>query len=208
MLRQPALPVADDYRCPDLTERQASVWRAMRYLQSTNGDNAPSRADLGTMLNMTPTGAASHFPALLRKGYLRPVQRFGRAAFYAVVPAGVVPDSLAPVAPECLPLPGGPQPDEGFTARQIQVWRTLLAMQERDGAPPTQEALGRALGMATVQGVRTHFAKLEAAGYVAHRRRLWFAVRKEVPCESLPSTPPNSPNSDDSPGPTPDPSNE
>lgn len=204
MLRQPALPVADDYPCPDLTERQATVWRAMRYLQSTNGDNPPSRAEVGTMLNMTPTGAASHFPALERKGYLRLTQRFGRAAYYAVVPSGAV-RTAPPTVVECLPLPGGPQPDEGFTPRQIQVWRTLLSMQERDGAPPTQEALGRALGMATVQGVRTHFAKLEAAGYVAHRRRLWFAVRKEDSCESLPSTPPNSPNNPD---PTPGPSNE
>lgn len=199
MLRQPALPVADDYPCPDLTERQATVWRAMRYLQTTNGDRPPSRAEVGTMLNMTPTGAASHFPALERKGYLRPTQRFGRAAFYAVVPSGAVLAAGAPPVVECLPIPGGPQPSEGFTHRQIQVWRTLLTMQERDGAPPTQEALGRALGMATVQGVRTHFAKLEAAGYVAHRRRLWFAVRKESPCESLPSTAPNSPNSPTSP---------
>lgn len=181
---------ADDCPCSDLTERQATVWRAMRHLQSRNGGLPASRAEIGTMLAVTPTGAASHFPALERKGYLEPVTRYGRLLWLAVVPDG----TTAPVAPtedaplSCLPLLGGPQPEDGWTPRQIQVWRTLLELQERDGFPPTQETLSRALGLRTVQGVRTHFAKLEAAGYLAHRRRLWLALRKEDSCASLPST--------------------
>lgn len=189
MLTQPILPVADPVSCSDLTERQAAVWRAMRYLQASNGGVAPSRAEIGTMLCMTPTGAASHFPALERKGYIVPAQRSRVAAWMAVVPDTATAAPVAPlVAVDCLPVPGGPQPENGWTARQIQVWRTMIEIQEREGLPPTQEALGRALGMHTVQGVRTHFKKLEAGGFVVNRRRLWFAVRKEVPCASLPST--------------------
>lgn len=58
---------------------------------------------------------------------------------------------------------------EPLTKRQDRVLSTVLALSRRHGVPPTYRELGRALGIASTQGVRRHLEALARKGYLRMR---------------------------------------
>lgn len=56
-----------------------------------------------------------------------------------------------------------------LTERQRRVLSVALAHARRNGAPPTYRELGRALGIASPNGVRRHLLALERKGYLRLR---------------------------------------
>lgn len=212
MLRVPltdSTPTPPDLLCTDLSERQEAVWRAMRSFQEMHGGRPPSQRELSQSLGMkSPQGCCVHFSRLAELGYIR-LQSKGRwRAWIAVVPDGsqtitpyiarsksvavkrpprpIVEGADAPQADAVVTHPtvdGAPTRAEGYTDRQIAVWLTMWHYQEaHDGIPPTQADVSAALGMRSIQGVRSHFAKLSHGGYIINKRRAWYAVRR-VTCE-------------------------
>jgi len=58
---------------------------------------------------------------------------------------------------------------EPLTNRQEKVLSTVLALSRRHGLPPTYRELGRALGIASTNGVRRHLEALQRKGYLRMR---------------------------------------
>ena len=63
---------------------------------------------------------------------------------------------------------------ERLTARQAEVLRTIQAVQQRLGVPPTIRELGAALGITSSNGVSDALKMLERKGYL---RRLKGSAR-------------------------------
>jgi repressor LexA len=59
---------------------------------------------------------------------------------------------------------------EPLSPRQRRCLEAVLAHRRRTGLPPTYRELGRALGIASTNGVRRHLEALERKGYVRMRR--------------------------------------
>jgi SOS-response transcriptional repressor LexA len=218
----PTTATPPDLLCTDLSERQEAVWRAMRSFQEGHGGRPPSQRELSQALGMkSPQGCCVHFSRLAELGYIR-LQSKGRwRAWIAVVPDGSQPvtpyiarSKSVPVKRPALPpveggttgspsltsptyptVDGAPTREEGYTDRQIAVWLTMWHYQEtHDGIPPTQAEVSTALGMRSIQGVRSHFAKLNHGGYIINKRRAWYAVRR-ITCEYSTSPENNTPTS-------------
>lgn len=58
---------------------------------------------------------------------------------------------------------------EPLTRRQERVLSAVLALTRRHGVPPTYRELGRALGIASPNGVRKHLEALSRKGYLRKR---------------------------------------
>ncbi len=58
---------------------------------------------------------------------------------------------------------------DSLTPRQERVLSTVLSLSRRHGVPPTYRELGRALGIASTQGVRRHLEALARKGYLRMR---------------------------------------
>lgn len=68
-----------------------------------------------------------------------------------------------------------------LTKRQEKVLSTVLALSRRHGLPPTYRELGRALGIASTNGVRRHLEALQRKGYLRMRATArGLAVAKEA----------------------------
>lgn len=202
-----------DHDTSDLTEAQERTWRTMFALQSVNGGRAVTQEELSKALGLrSKQGCASHLPTLANLGYIICAKaKKNRSAWRSWV--AVVPDPNRPITPYykasskiARPLKNeparesdiqtfladdgnddGPTLAQGYTERQIQVWRTVISYQDSaDGKPPTQQQVSEILGMRSIQGVRSHYNRLEAGGYMKHENRSWFAVRviKGELCES------------------------
>jgi len=59
---------------------------------------------------------------------------------------------------------------EPLSPRQRRCLEAVLAHRRRTGLPPTYRELGRALGIASTNGVRRHLEALERKGYLRMRR--------------------------------------
>ncbi len=58
---------------------------------------------------------------------------------------------------------------ETLTRRQERVLSAVLSLTRRHGLPPTYRELGRALGIASTNGVRRHLEALQRKGYLRMR---------------------------------------
>jgi len=58
-----------------------------------------------------------------------------------------------------------------LSPRQRRCLEAVLAHRRRTGLPPTYRELGRALGIASTNGVRRHLEALERKGYLTMRRQ-------------------------------------
>lgn len=58
---------------------------------------------------------------------------------------------------------------ESLTGRQKKVLSAVLTLSRRQGIPPTYRELGRALGIASTNGVRRHLEALQRKGYLRIR---------------------------------------
>jgi SOS-response transcriptional repressor LexA len=202
-----------DHDTSDLTEAQERTWRAMFALQSVNGGRAVTQEELSKALGLrSKQGCSSHLPTLANLGYIICAKaKKNRSAWRSWV--AVVPDPNRPITPYykasskvARPLKNdparesdiqtfladdgnddGPTLAQGYTERQIQVWRTVISRQDAaDGKPPTQQEVSEILGMRSIQGARSHYTRLEAGGYMKHENRSWIAIRvpKGELCES------------------------
>ena len=183
-----------------LTEGQERVWRKMLELQEVNGGKPPTQGEISRALGYkSEQGCVAHFPALAKLGFIicskwgtwrswvavdqpvegSPVTEYrrypnnnGRRGRPAIRFASPLPD-----LPTISDLHRGPTLADGYTERQIEVWRAVLRLQAaKAGKPPTQHEVSKALGMSSVQGARAHYARLAEGGFMKHRHRTWFAV--------------------------------
>ena len=209
----PSFDPTRDHDTSDLTEAQERTWRAMFALQSVNGGRAVTQEELSKAIGLrSKQGCSSHLPTLANLGYIICAKAKKKSSAWRSWVA-VVPDPNRPITPyykasskvarllkndpvresdiqTFLADDGnndGPTFAQGYTARQIQVWRTVITHQEAaDGKPPTQQQVSEILGMRSIQGARSHYNRLEAGGYMKHENRSWFAVRvlRGESCES------------------------
>ena len=183
-----------------LTEGQERVWRKMLELQEVNGGKPPTQGEISRALGYKSVqGCTTHFPALAKLGFVicskwgtwrswvaveqpvegTPVTEYrrypnnkGRRGRPSIRLAQPLPD-----LPALSDLTQGPRLCDGYTERQIEVWKTVLRLQVAAGnKPPTQHDVSKALGMSSVQGARAHYARLAEGGYMKHKHRTWYAV--------------------------------
>lgn len=186
-----------------LTPQQERVWKQMRALQAVNGGKPATQGEISKALGLrSKQGCAAHFPALSRLGFIVCTGRHAWRSWLAVDPdptrevteytrgrvknnepaMAASGEQTADAPPARVPIysgsaANGPTEKEGFTPRQVEVWRAMYSMQQlNSGNPPTQQELSTALGMTSIQGCRNHLVALARQGYTVNKRRQWFAT--------------------------------
>lgn len=69
------------------------------------------------------------------------------------------------------------------TARQLEIHEWMLEYQDANSAPPSLREIGDHFGIASLNAVSCHMARLEKRGMVRHhkgRARGWVALRDPV----------------------------
>jgi SOS-response transcriptional repressor LexA len=187
----------------ELTDQQERVWKQMRLLQSLNGGRPATQGEISKALGFkSKQGCAVHFEALSSMGYIVCTKTNGWRCWLAVDPdptrevtvysrgrggrfkngKNYIPDEAKFDTSQVFEVDGqivsgGPTEEEGFSGRLVETWRVMYKLQSlRGGAAATQSQISKSLGMSSMQGARSHLARLSAAGYVIHTNRKWYAV--------------------------------
>ena len=187
----------------ELTDQQERVWKQMRLLQTINGGRPATQGEISKALGFkSKQGCAVHFEALSRMGYIVCTKANSWRCWLAVEPdperevtlysrskanhfkngRNYIPDEAKFDTTQAFEVDGqevmcGPTEEEGFSDRAVETWRVMYKLQSlRGGAPATQQQISGALGMSSIQGARSHLARLSSTGYVIHTNRKWYAV--------------------------------